>query len=135
MKIRVLIVDDQRLFRSALRCLLEIDPAIDVIGEASNGLEACSMAILHSAQVACMDFRMAQMDGVESTRLLLAALPQLKIIGLSANCDAATEDEMRAAGAATYVAKQNAAEQLLPAIHALFACGAPIGDAPATAVS
>ena len=120
MKIRVLIVDDHVVFRSALRCLLEIDPAIDVVGEAGSGSEACSIALQHAAHVVCMDFRMARMDGVESTRLLLAAMPHLKIIGLSANADGDTEDEMRAAGAASYVAKENAAEQLLPAIHALF---------------
>ena len=125
MKIRVLIADDHSIFRSALHCLLEMDPAIDVIGEASSGREACRMAIEGHAHVVCMDFRMPDMDGVESTRHMIAAMPHLKIIGLSASFEASTEAEMLAAGASLYVAKANAAEDLLPAIHAMFPVGAP----------
>jgi DNA-binding NarL/FixJ family response regulator len=119
MKIRVLIADDHKAFRSALRCLLEMDPAIDVIGEASNGQEACQMATEQLAQVVCMDFRMARMDGAEATRRLITAIPHIKIIGLSASFDDSTESEMLAAGASVYVSKAHVVEDLLPAIHAL----------------
>jgi DNA-binding NarL/FixJ family response regulator len=121
MKIRVLIADDHRGFRKALRCLLEIDPGIDVIGEASNGQEACNMAIELLPDVICMDFRMSQMDGAETTRCLNTALPHLRIIGLSASDDNSTEAEMLAAGASVFVHKQHVNDDLGPAIHALFA--------------
>lgn len=120
MKIRILIVDDHKVFRSALRCLLEMDPAIEVVGEAGNGLEASLMVAASHAQVVCMDFRMAKMDGVESTQCLLAVIPQIKIIGLSAGYDSQTEAQMLAAGAAIFIAKERVAEDLLPAIHALM---------------
>jgi DNA-binding NarL/FixJ family response regulator len=121
MTIRVLIADDHRGFRNALRCLLEIDPDLDVIGEASSGQEACRMAIKLLPHVVCIDFRMSQMDGVESIRRLNAALPDLKIIGLSASDESDTEAEMLAAGASMFVHKQRAADDLRAAIHALFA--------------
>ena len=121
MKIRVLIADDHRTMRGALRCLLEMDPAIDVIGEASSGAEACSMAIELLPHIVCMDFRMAQMDGAESTLRLRAALPNLKIIGLSACDDVSTQAQMLTAGASMFINKQHATEDLRPAIYALFA--------------
>jgi two-component system invasion response regulator UvrY len=121
MKIRVLIADDHRGFRNALRCLLEMDTDIDVIGEATSGDEACSMAIALSPHVVCIDFRMNQIDGAESTRRLNTALPHLKIIGLSACDESSTEAQMLAAGASMFVHKQRATDDLRPAIHALFA--------------
>ena len=72
------------------------------------------------AQVVCMDFRMAGMDGVETTRRLIAAMPQIKVIGLSACFEASTEFEMRAAGVSIFMVKANVAEDLLPAIHAVL---------------
>ena len=119
-KIRVLITDDHSVVRSALRCLLDRDAAIDVVGEASDGQQACSMAQDLRADLVCMDCRMNGMDGIETTRRLLAAMPEMKIIGLSAAVDDGTESRMLAAGASRYVNKANLWEELLPAIHALF---------------
>lgn len=121
MKIRVLIADDHPRFRSVLRRLLETDPAIEVVADVACGSEACSLAVTHRADVVCMDFRMAKMDGIESTRHLTATMPGIRIIGLSASFEASTESEMLAAGATAYVPKANAADDLLPAIHAAFA--------------
>ena len=126
MKIRVLIADDHTAFRNALRSLLETDPDIEVTGAVSSGQEACSLAVESDAQVVCMDFRMARMDGIESTRRLVAAMPHIKIIGLSASFEASTESEMLAAGASIYIPKANASEDLLPAIHAMFSLGQPV---------
>lgn len=128
MKIRVLIADDSKLFRSALRNLLEMDSAIEVVGEASSGLEAYGMALESRAQLVCMDFRMDQKNSIDSTRRLLAAMPEIKIIGLSACFEDSTAAAMLAAGAASYVVKANAAQQLLPAIHALFATDGQLGN-------
>lgn len=128
MKIRVLIADDSKLFRSALRNLLEMDPEIDVIGEASSGLEACRVALESRPQVVCMDFRMDQKNSIDSTRRLMAAMPEMKIIGLSACFEDSTQAAMLAAGAVTYVVKANAAKELLPAIHALFAPAVQMED-------
>ena len=120
MKIRVLIADDHGTFRRALRRLLEMDPDIEVSGEAGSGQEACSLAMESHADVVCMDFRMADMDGIESTRRLVAAMPSIKIIGMSASFEASTESAMLAAGASMYIAKANACDDLVPAIRAMF---------------
>lgn len=120
MKIRVLITDDHPVFRRALRYFLELDPDIEVIGEASSGEQACSMAQDSLAHIVCVDWRMAQMNGVETIRRLLAATPHIKIIALSAGFEQGIEASMLAAGASTYINKEHIAEHLLPAIHALF---------------
>ncbi|NMM36403.1 MAG: response regulator transcription factor [Glaciimonas sp.] len=119
-KIRVLITDDHELFRRALRYLLEADPAIDVIGEASNGQEACDMAKERLAQVVCVDWRMAEMDGIETIQRLITVMPQIKIIALSAGFEHGTEAKMLAAGADIYINKEDVSGKLLPAIHAFF---------------
>jgi len=120
MKIRVLITDDHPVFRRALRCFLELDPAIEIVGEASSGEQACSMARECLAHVVCVDWRMAKMDGVETIRRLIAATPDIKIIALSAGFEQGIEAAMLAAGASIYINKEQITEQLLPAIHALF---------------
>lgn len=121
MKIRVLITDDHPVFRRALRYFLELDPAIEVIGEASSGEQACSMAREGLAHVVCVDWRMARMDGVETIRRLIAATPDIQIIALSAGFEEGIEAAMLAAGASRYINKEQITDQLLPAIHALFA--------------
>ena len=120
-RIRVLITDDHAQFRRALRCFLELDPAIEIIGEASSGQQACSMAQEGRAQVVCVDWRMAGMNGIDTIRRLLAVMPQIKIIALSAGFEEGVEAAMLAAGALCYINKERVSEQLLPAIHALFA--------------
>ena len=73
------------------------------------------------------------MDGIESTRRLVAAMPQIKIIGLSASFEASTASEMLTAGATIYIPKANASEELLPAIRALFGLENWVDGAPGAA--
>ena len=120
-KIRVLITDDHPQFRRALRYFLELDPAIDIIGEASSGQQACSMAQEGRAQVVCVDWRMAGMNGIETIGQLLRTMPHIRIIALSAGFEEGVEAAMLAAGAACFINKERVSDQLLPAIHALFA--------------
>lgn len=120
LKIRVLITDDHPVFRRALRYFLELDPAIEVVGEASSGEQACLLAQDSLAHVACVDWRMAAMDGVETIRRLIAATPDIKVIALSAGFEEGIEAAMLAAGASRYINKEQISDHLLPAIHALF---------------
>ncbi len=82
-KIKILLVDDQALFREGLRTLLELQPDFEVVGEASQGEEALRMAVNLSPQVILMDLRMPVMDGVTATRRIKDSLPQCKVIVLT----------------------------------------------------
>lgn len=116
-KIRVLIADDHQRFRAALRRMLETDPGIDVVAEAVTGDEVLACAGRMQPDVVCMDYRMPGLDGITATRQLIAACPEMKIIGLSANAESHFAAVMCQAGAAGYVAKGDAGTQLLSLIH------------------
>ena len=120
MKMRVLLADDHKMFRHALRLVLEKEPNIDVVGEAGNGQELLTLAQQTSPDVVCMDISMPVMDGVDATRRLLAIRPGVKIIGLSAFTDQYYVMEMMNAGAAGYVTKGEAVEEIVRAITTVY---------------
>lgn len=114
---RVLLADDHKMFREALRALLEKNPGIEVVGEASDGREVLKLAGETKPEVVCMDVAMPGLNGIEATRRLVAALPGVKVIGLSAYSDQRFAVDMLDAGAAGYVTKAEAGEELLRAIR------------------
>ena len=121
MKLRIMVVDDHRIFRQALVETLADDPEIEVVAEAADGAEALTRAQACRPDVVCMDISMPRMNGIEATRLLLVAQPQLKVIGLSASDEHYLVSDMLAAGAVAYVNKADAGQELLEKIHAITA--------------
>jgi DNA-binding NarL/FixJ family response regulator len=116
--IRVLIVDDQSLFREGLRTLLSAQPDLKVIGEAANGEEALRQAASLRPDVVLMDLRMPGMDGVEATRALRASNPSAAVVVLTTYTD---DDSILAAleaGAAGYLTKNASAADIRRAIEA-----------------
>jgi DNA-binding NarL/FixJ family response regulator len=116
--IRVLLVDDQALFREGLEMLLSVQPDIQVIGEASNGLEAVNLAEELQPDVVLMDLRMPKLGGVAATQRLLKASPASRVLVLTTFDD--DEDIFKGlrAGAVGYLLKDVSAEKLTEAIRA-----------------
>ena len=116
--IRVLIVDDQALFREGLNTILSVHEEFQVIGEAANGEEALRLAVQLQPQVILMDLRMPIMDGVRATQMISSQAPNCKVIVLTTfDDDESIFDGLRA-GAVGYLLKDVASEKLFEAIRA-----------------
>jgi DNA-binding NarL/FixJ family response regulator len=118
MSIRVLLVDDQDLYREGLRTLLSTQPDLEVVGEASNGEEALRLAATLQPDVVLMDLRMPVMDGVTATHHLLCQRPNCRVIMLSTFDDDDSRAEGLNAGATSYLLKDTSLEDLVKAIRA-----------------
>jgi DNA-binding NarL/FixJ family response regulator len=116
--IRILLVDDQALFREGLRTLLSLQPDLEVVGEAGNGEEALRLAARLRPDVILMDLQMPVLDGVESTRRLRAAHPECRVIVLTTFDDDEYVFEGLRAGAIGYLLKDTPSARLLEAIRA-----------------
>ena len=115
--IRVLLVDDQAVVRRALRGRLHLEPDLEVVGEASSGSEALSLARELTPDVVLMDVEMPGMDGIEATTALCHAVPQSAVVILSIHNDAQTHGRAQEAGAVAFVEKRGETENLLSAIR------------------
>jgi DNA-binding NarL/FixJ family response regulator len=114
--IRILIVDDHRLFAEALEAILAAESTIEVVGRARNGAEALEMTLDLDPDVVLMDISMPVMDGVEATRRIREARPDACVLMLTGSNAVADVDRSRDAGAAGYVTKDRIASELVEAI-------------------
>ena len=117
-RIRILIVDDQTLFRAGLKTLLSTQPGFEVAGEAANGEEALRLTASLQPQVILMDLRMPVMGGVEATRRICELYPNSHVIILTTFDDDELVFEGLRAGARGYLLKDASYERLFEAIHA-----------------
>ena len=117
-KIRVLLVDDQALFREGLRTLLSLREDIEVAGEAADGEEAVRLATSLQPDVVLMDIRMPVLDGAAATRHLREQVPEARVIALTTFDDDEYVFECLRAGAAGYLLKDTPSEKLYEAIRA-----------------
>lgn len=117
--IRVLVVDDQALIRRGLALMLDLEPDVEVIGQAADGAEAVLLARLHRPDVVLMDLRMPRMDGVAATRTITADLPEVQIVVLTTfDSDELVFDAVRA-GAQAYLLKDADEQELLETVRAV----------------
>ncbi len=120
MPIRLLIVDDQVLFREGLKTLLSTQPDFSVVAESGNGEEAVRLSVTHKPDVILMDLRMPILDGVTATKRIRDILPTSKIIVLTTfDDDDYVFDGLRA-GAVGYLLKDVSSEKLFEAIRAAY---------------
>lgn len=116
-KISVMLVDDHDVVRTGLKSLLNIEPDLEVIGEASNGAEAIEKSKDLKPKVIVMDITMPKMDGLEATRQITKKCPECLVLALTVHEDKQYFFEMLAAGAKGYITKQAAGEELVSAIR------------------
>ncbi len=121
MTIRTLITDDHKVVRRGLRGFLELDPELEVVGEASNGEEAVELARRLEPDVVLMDLLMPVMDGIEATRQIRRELPEVEVVALTSVLEDASVTGAIKAGAIGYLLKTTDADELCEAIKAAAA--------------
>ena len=121
MAIRVLITDDHKVVRRGLRGFLELDPELEVVGEASNGEEAVEFARRLEPDVVLMDLLMPVIDGIEATRQIRRELPEVEVVALTSVLEDASVTGAIKAGAIGYLLKTTDADELCEAIKAAAA--------------
>ena len=119
--IRALLVDDHAMVRQGLRCSLEVYPDMEVVGEASDGIEALECVAKVQPSVVVMDIVMPKMDGITATRLIKSQYPQIAVVGLTRELKDYTVYSMKKAGAFEVLDKKNAIGELHHAIHQALA--------------
>ncbi|MFZ5496861.1 MAG: response regulator [Verrucomicrobiota bacterium] len=117
-KLRLLLVDDQSLFREALRTLLSLQPDFDIVAEAENGERAVALTRVHRPDVVLMDLRMPVLGGVEATRRVLAAVPATHVVVLTTFDEDDEVLEALRAGAVGYLLKACSADKLCESVRA-----------------
>lgn len=113
----ILLVEDHTLVREGLRTMLKVQPDFEVVGEAQDGRRAVSLALELRPDVVLMDIAMPGMNGLEATRQLLKALPETKVIILTAHCDDAYVQSAADSGAVGFLVKQDSAQDVCHAIR------------------
>ncbi len=118
-QITVLLADDHTIMREGLRALLELEPDMQVVGEARHGREAVELAKKLRPDVVVMDIAMPQLNGVGATQQMLEALPGTKVLILSAYSDDPYVHRVLAVGAVGFLVKQSSSQGLSKAIRAV----------------
>jgi DNA-binding NarL/FixJ family response regulator len=116
-KITVLLADDHVVVRQGLKALLAAEEGIEIVGEADNGREAVVMTKKFLPDVVVMDIAMPVLNGLEATRQITRAVPTAKVLILSSYSEDEYIQQLTEAGAAGYLVKQTAANELLKAIR------------------
>jgi DNA-binding NarL/FixJ family response regulator len=115
-KLRILLADDHKMVREGLRVMIDSQPGMRVVGEADNGRQVLERAAELQPDVVVMDLSMPDLNGLQATELLKGRHPAIKVVVLTAHDDEIYLTQLCKAGAAGYVLKRSAGEQLVQAI-------------------
>ncbi|MBN1179428.1 MAG: response regulator transcription factor [Anaerolineae bacterium] len=119
MAIRILVADDHGVLRAGLRALLDAEPDMTVVGEASDGDTTLRLVLARQPDVVLLDVSMPDASGIEVTRQLKAAHPDARVLILTVHEDVALLREAIRVGASGYIVKRAIESELITAIHAV----------------
>ena len=115
--IRIVLVEDNQVFREALELLLGLRSAIDVVASVGDGLDAAPACREHSPDVILMDFRMPGLDGVQATAAVRETCPDVAVVCLTASATGREVEALYEAGAVACLTKDQELEEIVAAIH------------------
>jgi two-component system response regulator DesR len=115
-KIRIVLVEDNGVFREALELLLGLRSDLEVVASVGDGTEAVPACERHQPDVVLMDYRLPGLDGVQATAAVLEACPGVAVVCLTASANAAEMEALREAGAVACLTKDQELEQIVEAI-------------------
>jgi DNA-binding NarL/FixJ family response regulator len=115
--VRILLVEDNEVYRSSLELLLGMEPGLEVVGSVGEGAAAAAAAAELEADVVLMDFRLPGVHGAEATARVLAARPAAVVVCLTAEASESEREAVRAAGAAAFVDKGESVAELVAVIR------------------
>ena len=115
-KLRILLADDHKIVREGLKLLINSQPDMQVVGEAANGKEVLVKARELKPDVVVMDLSMPELNGLQATERLKAERPEMKVVALTAHEDESYLRQLCKVGAAGYVLKRSAGDELVKAI-------------------
>ena len=110
-------MEDNDVFREALELLLGLRSDVDVVAAVATGAEAVSAAAEHAPDVALIDYRLPDLDGVQTTRAVRDAAPHVAVVCLTASVGARELEALREAGAAACLSKDQELDAIVEAIH------------------
>src|SRR2546423_4957555 len=124
--VRIVLVEDNDVFRDALELLLGRRPDVQVVASVADGAAAVSAAVEHHPDVVLMDYRLPALDGIQATAQVVQALPDVAVVALTASADAAEREALIEAGSGPCLAKDPEAHD----IGAPYLPAAPLAGKP-----
>lgn len=114
--VRILLVEDNEVFREALELLLGMRSDVQVVGAVGDGAAAVSAAVEHRPDVVLMDYRLPGLDGIQATAQVVEAVPQVAVVALTASADDAEREALVEAGAVMCLNKDQELDEIVGAI-------------------
>jgi len=116
-QIRIVLVEDNQVFREALELLLGLQPDINVVASVGSGTDAVAAAQEHSPDIVLMDYRLPGLDGVQATRAVRDAAPEVAVVCLTASANLREVDALYDAGAVACLSKDQELDEIIGAIR------------------
>jgi DNA-binding NarL/FixJ family response regulator len=114
--VRILLVEDNEVFREALELLLGMRPDVQIVAAVGDGGAAVAAAIEHRPDVVLMDYRLPTLDGIQATAQVVEAVPEVAVVALTASADDAEREALLEAGAVTCLNKDQELDEIVAAI-------------------